>query len=473
MSLQALNPTYPQVGNYPGVAFDPFTPVGGGPIQSGRLKAYVRITISGMPVIGVSGAVDVTEALAPYLLSVRCKDGYLGSDYNCEIELDDRDAQLPIPPLGAHINIAMGWLGEGPPPTVWDGEIKEVEHGCARKEGGRRMWIHGAGDRMLSNAKEPQQDDHGEGAPAGQNEGSPIPLMSALSAAAGRVGHSIAMAPKFQSLTRDYIAQANESFYHFGNRIADEIGGFFRVVGGNQAEINAHDQMATGPRPTVVAQWGYNLISWRVKPMAAKPAWSGSNQQYFDHLKGQWKFFSNKLNLPDPFGFADALFALPRPAGNASNAQQDNSGTAGEVAAGIGPGRIVINGEPNAHGGGYVNLIGARPGVDGTYLIFIAEHLYSREGYVTWLDVYVQTTGGSTTVNGTNYQLATRLPLATPTAPNLGTGFGGGSTVTTPPASPTSNIAGVPTVGNFPGGDTPFEPTPAEQQTLVGGVTGP
>jgi hypothetical protein len=34
-----------------------------------------------------------------------------------------------------------------------------------------------------------------------------------------------------------------------------------------------------------------------------------------------------------------------------------------------------------------VEVIGARPGVDGTYNIIEAEHLYSRQGYTTRLEV--------------------------------------------------------------------------------------
>jgi hypothetical protein len=479
MALQALDPSYPQVGNNPGTtAFDPFNVGGGGPVQTGRLRAYVKIIISGMPAIGVDGPLDITSALEPYLLSVRVRDGIVNG-YGAEIELDDRDARLPIPPIGATVDIEMGWLGEGSY-KVYEGQVQDVEHGFARKEGGRKMWIH-CGPDQLSKGKDPQQNHTGDGAEPGQQEGKPVKLMDALQKAASAAGHSIALAPKLQSLTRDYVAQANESFYHFGNRIADEIGGFFRVVGGTKGEINTTQEMASGAQPTVIAQWGYNLISWRVKPLAARPAWGGNNQQYFDTLKGQWKLFAGKTGLPDPWGFASSVFQLPRPAANASNAQQDNDGTTASIMAGQGPGRIVINGEPRAHGGGHVVLIGARPGVDGTYWIEMAEHLYSREGYVTWLDVYVQVNaGGAYAMNGTVYQTATREQPAQPTTVQTVTvpgpgqsavapqtfsiapvpGPGESSTFTPPPATPTPPTAEV-SVGEVTSGSPENMPTPA------------
>ena len=45
----------------------------------------------------------------------------------------------------------------------------------------------------------------------------------------------------------------------------------------------------------------------------------------------------------------------------------------------------MINGEPRAKANGFVLLTGVRPGVDGTYYLERVEHLYSRQGYVTWL----------------------------------------------------------------------------------------
>lgn len=480
---QVDDPSFPQVQNSPGalISVPPPDPVGQyqvvvdaaiaaqfgtrlvepfmapTPVQTNRLRAYCKINIDGL-----SGSVDVTSRLNPFLLSVRVRNGIGGvSDYTAEIELDDRDARLPIPPLGAHVTIDMGWISENAY-QVFNGTVQDVEHGFARKQGGRRMWIQCKGENHMGKGKDPMQDDTGEGAKSGENEGTPIKILDVLTKAAGNAGHSFQIAPKFASLTRDYVAQANESFYHFGNRIADEIGGFFRVVGGTQAMINAADEMADGVYPTVIAQWGYNLISWKVHPMMARPAWSGSNQQFYDHLEGQWKTLAGKIGMKDPWGAVASVFALPQPAANSGNAEQDNSGQAENIAAGTGPGRIVINGEPRAKGGGYVNLIGARPGVDGMYHIDTAEHLYSREGYVTWLDVYVMTTGTGSTVDGTQYKIASRdnPPLApppvTPTGDPGTAGIPGlpgspSGPAVTPPTSPLS-ATNTPPITNFPGG---------------------
>lgn len=44
-------------------------------------------------------------------------------------------------------------------------------------------------------------------------------------------------------------------------------------------------------------------------------------------------------------------------------------------------GRAVINGEPQARWLGTVTMVGTRPGVDGIYRIWGADHSYSRQGY--------------------------------------------------------------------------------------------
>ena len=45
----------------------------------------------------------------PHLISVRIQDG---NQYKCEIEVDDRDGRLPLPPLQANVEVRLGWERE-------------------------------------------------------------------------------------------------------------------------------------------------------------------------------------------------------------------------------------------------------------------------------------------------------------------------------------------------------------------------
>src|SRR4029077_17264503 len=60
----------------------------------------------------------------------------------------------------------------------------------------------------------------------------------------------------------------------------------------------------------------------------------------------------------------------------------------GANASYFGNGRIMINGEPKAVWNSKVLLVGARPGVDGLYTIKVVEHVYSRQGFITYLEVW-------------------------------------------------------------------------------------
>jgi hypothetical protein len=366
-----------------GRLYDPFI---GDQQQSNRLRADCRILVNGL---------DVTSKVDPHLLNVRALTGAHLEDYQCEIELDDRDGRLPIPPIGAKLQIYFGWRNEATS-LVWDGVIHDVEHGFGRKQGGRRMWIHGNGGEQMRGGKEPQNNSHGEGAKDGE-QGPPIPVSVPLKAAAQAAGHTITVHPDLdaQSKNRDYWQQAGEPYYHYATRLAQEMGAMFRVKSGTVGEFTIKGENVDGtPTPSVQAIWGQNLIGWRVRPLAARPMWKQTAQHFFDVSAGKWNEAMKQTGLSAPFNMGDAKFTLPTPAPNAQQAGGDNEGSDDGMGQAQGPGRIVINGEPTAQGNCYVQLTGARPGVDGTYWCPVAEHIYSRQGYITWLDVNaVQITG--------------------------------------------------------------------------------
>jgi len=382
--------------------------------EANRLRAIIKVEING---------VDVTNKMMPFLIMVRVLNGQQLEDYNCEIELDDRDGKLPIPPLDSPVHISMGWQGEGYG-LVFDGVTHDLEHGFGRKQGGRRMWIHAQGDSKFGLGKSPMQHNWGDG------RSEDVKLEQILQEAAKNGGQSIVIHPALASIARKYWSQDNESYYAFARRLAEELGGTFRVQGGTRGQFTVPGMNVDGtPNDTVVCQWGVNLIGWRVRPLAAQPMWAKSNQQFFDIANGAWKMMQKQTNLQPPFNFGTASYQLPNPASSGGAAQQGNDGADSSVNTEQGPGRIVINGEPSAFGGCWAQLIGARPGVDGRYLARTVEHIYSRQGYITWLDVNAQQidgqgqTGGPYSMSPNSPTLANQPP-ATPTTP------------TTPPTTP-------------------------------------
>jgi phage protein D len=352
------------------LAYDPFTPAIGR--ETLRRKAYCVINVAG---------IDVTNRLDPHLISVVV---ILRADMYDEahIEIDDRDGRLPIPPLYAPVEIALGWEHEGAR-IIFTGTISDIASSFGRKQGGRRLWVEATSVNPNSGVKEPAQFHLGEGAPPGQQEGQKIPFAQAANEIFGQAGLSVRMSPRGMGVARDYWYAMNESPMHWGLRLARELGMHFRIVG-NEAIFTDMDESFG----TLTAKWGEGLISWHIYPFAARGQWGESNTQVYDFAQATWQIIGKAFGgRQAPWSFAEALKTLPHPAPNASVADQDNEGQGENSDSKRGSGHLVINGEPLAKPSMTVEVIGARPGVDGTYNIVEAEHDYSRRGYTTRLEV--------------------------------------------------------------------------------------
>lgn len=373
---------FPLGGTTPG--FDPWY---GDVTQSMRLKARCKILVAG---------VDVTSRLDPHLESVHVLD--MGSPYNCEVELDDRDGRIPMPPLNSPLVVELGWANEETE-MVYNGTIMDVESGFSRKAGGRKLWVRAAGANPLTQIKAPMQNHWGEGAPPGQEQGQMIPFQTAAQEVVRSFGGTIEMHQDIANIMRDYWHQGNESGLHWLERHAREFGAWVGVVGNNHVIIAKPGQNSDGGSSgSVLCQWGVNLIAWRIHPILGRTTWSGSTQQFFSTNDGVWKFLKKNFGFSLPWSDANAVYSLPSPAPNSGVADQHNQGSEETGSWASGTGRIAINGEPGAHFNMTATLKGARPGVDGSYWIKCAEHVYSRQGYVTWLDVVVN--GGDTSTGG-------------------------------------------------------------------------
>jgi phage protein D len=369
------------ISNFPGFGFDPFKtdtligdidPFLGRRQQTSRMRAFCSISV---------GGVDVTNQLDPHLISVRV---LLGSpSTSAEIELDDRDATLPIPPIGSRADIALGWQSESMI-GVFSGLILDFEHGFGRKQGGRRMWVHADGADLLGKLKEPIQDSEGEGAPPGQEEGKGTPMSGWIQKYMGHAGVSANVAADIGKFEQDHWSMSNESPMHHLTSMADKFGFMHQFTDGNIVNIERPGQRGVSCQ----AVWRDNLIGWRVRPFAARSAFGGAKAEQYKAAEGKYalKFqdFANKA----PWNQGTANIGSQIAAATASAAGGANAGAQSAADSSfMGNGRIIINGEPGARWNSYVQLQGARPGVDGLYLITTVEHVYSRQGFITTLEV--------------------------------------------------------------------------------------
>jgi hypothetical protein len=369
--LLALAQDYDPLKHDTLVKSDPFW---GAYSQSHRMRAFCEINVND---------VDVTNRLEPHLISVRIVDG---NQFECEIELDDRDALLPIPPIGGKVLVALGWMREQMY-KMFDGVILSVEHGFGRKQGGRRMWIHANGwDMLKTKIKEPMDMNLGEGAPPGQKEGKKHSLTDWIQKLAKAGGGKAEISSAFAANMQDYWGAMGGSPLHNITELGQKFGAGVQWGSGNTVKFLKPGELGESCK----AVWRDNLIGYRVHPFTPRSTYAASQASSYDNKQGQWivKKLTDIAKGRGPAGDAAASGGGPAPQGTESGADQANTGAAqGQDASNLGQGRIVINGEPRARFWSLVKLEGVRPGVDGHYLIQVAEHIYSRQGYVTWLDV--------------------------------------------------------------------------------------
>lgn len=350
--------------------------------QSLRRRAYCIVKLDGR---------DITPAIEPFLISLRIADGE--TDFECELELDDRDGRLDIPAVGGStIEASIGWESESFV-TNFRGAVAEVEHSGSR-DTGRHMTVRANGNDSSSKLKQPTNNYLGAGAPPGQEMGLPMPFKMMAEKVIGGAGGKVSMHPKIANAMSDYWAQMNESPLHFATRYARELGGKMRVQDGNHVVMHIPGEGVGTGSTTVTATWGRNLIAWRVHPVQAKSMWAGANQQWFSFLSGQWIEMAKKFG-GSLAGISQAAARLPNAAPNSQVAGNQTGGQEQVYQGQSDTGRIVMNGEPRASAvgeggtGGNVIVENVRPGVDGTYIITMAEHVYNRSGgYVTNLTVH-------------------------------------------------------------------------------------
>ena len=385
--------------------------------QGPRRHAAVWILVDG---------VDITSRLHPYLISVQVVDN-MDSPDKCSIELDDRNAELQLPPNGVRLIVAMGWANEGPripdrgrfsvvngkviglgpqgpqqvPPgfempwggpgmeQIFEGTVDQVESGFGRRGGGRRVWIDATSGNMLGAAKAPQQDAVGEGNPddSATDGGRDIPLQEAADKFFGKLGIKVKLSPEMAKLKRkrwDLGGSPNA----WAKALASAAGGTFKLINnvavftGRGEGTNVDGMMM----PTVSAQWGVNLIGWRIQPYSGRPEYQATISNYFDIF--QASFNEVKKAIPQfggaPFGGSNAIMKVVQPVVDKAVAGQSNNGVVQESLGARGHGWVLINGEPGARAHGHISIENARPGVDGLYQITEAEHIYTRGvGYTT------------------------------------------------------------------------------------------
>ncbi|MFN3347437.1 phage late control D family protein [Pseudorhodoplanes sp.] len=326
-------------------------------------RAFYRIMVSGQ---------DISSRFNPLLIDIRISDREGTHSDTASIRLDDRDGRIALPRTGAPIAIMLGWEGAGAA-SVFVGTVDEVKSSGSRG-GGRELTISAKGVDTEGTSKQPQQKHMDNKT-----------VMEALQEA-GRVAGitAIKVDPSFAGHRRDWWGLNEESFLHFGERLARELGGIFKVRGTEAILAAKGAGSATGlTTGSVTGRYGDNLISWDVSPTMGRPRHRRARARWYDQREAKWKDVEvdiqdqgARATMGDRFSRADRTEAQGSANNGAKDAEREKGG-----------GSATIDGDAAAKPGGTFILSGTRPGIEGVYRIEGVEHAYSRAGWTTKLDL--------------------------------------------------------------------------------------
>jgi uncharacterized protein len=382
---------------------------------------------------------DISPKIDPYLISLQVIDSYERGHDTAHIELDDSYGILQIPPDGVALRIMLGWAGEGPRvadygrnspgfdanlaaqvlakgsaldagrveapwggpglTTVFAGVVSNCESGFGRKGGGRRLWIEGTSGDVRGTSKQLMRKHWGEGskddsqsgqsggaggASGGGGGGGMIPLKTVLTDMFSKVGMSVQMSGAIADVKQDYW-NVNDSPANFLARIARDRGGLSKIANNVAMIIPAAGGVnSRGQTLAIVdAVWGVNMIGWRIKPYAGRPQYGEAQSRFFKLFDGEWDKATQAIGGETPFGGASAITHAVASVANKTEGDSTNSGAEQMSNAKRGKGWVLLNGEPLCMAGSHILITGARPGVDGTYLVVESEHNYTRAGGYT------------------------------------------------------------------------------------------
>lgn len=317
---------------------------------------------------------DVTSSISPFVISIRVSLRSGKSGDTATVEFDDTSGQLVLPKPNAIMAISLGFVGEGVA-LVFKGKVDDVRSRRSRGEG-QTVTVSAKGFDSQGKTKQPQQRHFDKKS-----------IKDMLTEAGKEAGVSdVRVDQEFASIVRPYEAMDDESFIQFGERLARELGGIFKVQDKSAvlAKMNSGTSPTGAPLTPIAAIVGVNLHSWDVAPFIGRPRFKKARARYYDKKEAKWKEVEVETSIEDAEPEFTSRFSL-------ADEQQAKSKTEKEKAESernAGEGTVVIEGNALAQPEAPCAIVGARPGVDGGYRIDGVDHDYNRgSGFTTNLSL--------------------------------------------------------------------------------------
>jgi uncharacterized protein len=322
----------------------------------------VRVTIAGQ---------DVTSRFLPLLTDVDVNKTSKRSAHTCEMTLADKDGTILLPKDGDPITVTVQGT------TIFEGTVNNVKSSGGR--GGRTLKVSGTSSDQKSKVKQPVHR-HKDNA-----------TFKDVATEWGReAGLTVTIAGDVGDAQRPYWSMQNESFQQWAMRSASEIGATLQIVGNRAVFAPRNDSTsASGKALTSInAAWGDNLLRWDIASADSRPAYKKVRGRYFDRKEGKFKYVDAEVqntesnaDLEVRLPFADEKQAKASLKSQAKSSEREKGG-----------GSVQIVGDARAEPQARCFVSGARPGIDGEYIIDAVKHSIKKSsGFETDLTLKLPT----------------------------------------------------------------------------------
>lgn len=317
---------------------------------------------------------NITGTISPVLIGIEVTDKVGTHSDQCRLMCDDTGGRIAMPQKGAPMMVALGWENGGVRP-VFEGTVDEVRSSGSRG-GGRTLTITGKGLDTTKKAKAGQQRHWDD-----------TTIEKALQDAGSFAGvDNVVVDPELASIERKYIDMRDESFIHFGERLAREVGGNF-AVRGTTAYLTAKGGFYTA---FVNASYGDNLHSWDIAPILGRPRYNKARARWYDKKEHKWKEKEVDVDLD-----VDARYEHRWAKADEKETEQQAKSDKATSERDAGEGNVTIEGNADAIPDGLCVVQGTRPGIDGSYRIEEVQHNLARGGgWTTRLSLKQPDVGG-------------------------------------------------------------------------------
>jgi len=309
-----------------------------------------------------------------YLISlvITLTDG--GKSDSLEMELDDSHGQLILPREGADIDATLGWADRPGEYVTFQGKTDQP-----RSEGTR-------GGGMIMNITAHATDLKGEPKHKFEKHKDDSTFEEAAKKWGEDIGLNVRVDEKLKKIQRKYWDMRNESYMSWGQRMAEELGMTFKIMGNEAIFIPRNSVNSVSGKPLVIvqAEYGVNIIKWDITPLQNRPRYKQSIVRWYDPKEAKYK--KEKVDIGDRNLKPDLIDTQRAP--DKDQAHDLAGSNSEESKRGKGAGQITLDGEPAAQSQALITVTGIRDGIDGLYQIKTARHELNRQnGWTTDCDL--------------------------------------------------------------------------------------